>query len=59
MRIMAIAKKHNLWVIEDCAQAHLASYKGQLVEPLAMLRLLLLSGKKSGRLWGCRMRRDQ
>jgi dTDP-4-amino-4,6-dideoxygalactose transaminase len=30
-RIMAIAKKHNLWVIEDCAQAHLASYKGQLV----------------------------
>jgi dTDP-4-amino-4,6-dideoxygalactose transaminase len=30
-RIMAIAKKHNLWVIEDCAQAHLASYKGQLI----------------------------
>jgi dTDP-4-amino-4,6-dideoxygalactose transaminase len=30
-RIMTIAKKHNLWVIEDCAQAHLASYKGQLV----------------------------
>src|SRR6266516_3038365 len=29
--IMAIAKKCNLWVIEDCAQAHLASYKGQLV----------------------------
>ena len=30
-RIMDIARKHNLWVIEDCAQAHLASYKGQLV----------------------------
>jgi dTDP-4-amino-4,6-dideoxygalactose transaminase len=29
--IMAIAKKHNLWVIEDCAQAHLATYKGKLV----------------------------
>jgi dTDP-4-amino-4,6-dideoxygalactose transaminase len=29
--IMAIARKHSLWVIEDCAQAHLASYKGQLV----------------------------
>ncbi|HEY4285132.1 MAG TPA: DegT/DnrJ/EryC1/StrS family aminotransferase [Chthoniobacterales bacterium] len=29
--IMAIAKKHNLWVLEDCAHAHLASYKGQLV----------------------------
>ena len=29
--IMAIAKKHKLWVIEDCAQAHLARCKGQLV----------------------------
>ena len=29
--IMAIARKHNLWVIEDCAQAHLAKYKGQTV----------------------------
>jgi len=29
--IMAIANKHNLWVIEDCAQAHLAKYKGQVV----------------------------
>jgi dTDP-4-amino-4,6-dideoxygalactose transaminase len=29
--IMAIAKKHKLWVIEDCAQSHLARYKGQLV----------------------------
>jgi dTDP-4-amino-4,6-dideoxygalactose transaminase len=29
--IMAIARKHKLWVIEDCAQAHLAKYKDQLV----------------------------
>ena len=29
--IMAIARKHNLWVLEDCAQAHLARWKGQLV----------------------------
>jgi dTDP-4-amino-4,6-dideoxygalactose transaminase len=29
--IMAIAAKHKLWVIEDCAQAHLARYKGKLV----------------------------
>lgn len=29
--IMAIAQKHKLWVIEDCAQAHLARYKGKLV----------------------------
>jgi dTDP-4-amino-4,6-dideoxygalactose transaminase len=29
--IMAIAKKRNLWVIEDCAQAHLARHNGQFV----------------------------
>jgi dTDP-4-amino-4,6-dideoxygalactose transaminase len=29
--IMAIARKHGLWVIEDCAQAHLARYRGQQV----------------------------
>jgi dTDP-4-amino-4,6-dideoxygalactose transaminase len=29
--IMAIARKHNLWVIEDCAQAHLAMYRRQYV----------------------------
>jgi len=30
-RIMAIAKKYNLKVIEDAAQAHLAEYKGKKV----------------------------
>src|SRR6201989_2277607 len=29
--IMTIARKHKLWVIEDCAQAHLARYKGRQV----------------------------
>lgn len=29
--IMAVAKKHGLKVIEDCAQAHGATYKGQKV----------------------------
>lgn len=29
--IMAIARKHKLWVIEDCAQAHMARFKGKLV----------------------------
>ena len=29
--IMAIATRHKLWVIEDCAQAHLARYKGRQV----------------------------
>lgn len=29
--IMDIANKHNLYVIEDCAQAHGAKYKGKLI----------------------------
>ena len=29
--IMALAEQHNLWVIEDCAQAHGARYKGKSV----------------------------
>ena len=29
--VMAIAKKYNLYVIEDCAQAHGATYKGKKV----------------------------
>ncbi|MCK5738657.1 DegT/DnrJ/EryC1/StrS family aminotransferase [bacterium] len=29
--IMALAKKHNLFVVEDCAQSHGAEYKGRKV----------------------------
>jgi len=29
--IMKIAEKRGLWVIEDCAQAHMAQYKGRTV----------------------------
>jgi dTDP-4-amino-4,6-dideoxygalactose transaminase len=29
--IMAIAAKYGLWVVEDCAQAHLARYRGQQI----------------------------
>ena len=29
--VMEVARKHGLWVIEDCAQAHLATFKGQSV----------------------------
>jgi len=29
-RIMEIAKRRGLWVIEDCAQAHLAKFNGQM-----------------------------
>jgi len=32
--IMALAKKHGLYVIEDCAQAHGATYKGRPVGSL-------------------------
>jgi dTDP-4-amino-4,6-dideoxygalactose transaminase len=30
-RIGEIASRHGLWVIEDCAQAHMASYRGRPV----------------------------
>jgi dTDP-4-amino-4,6-dideoxygalactose transaminase len=29
--IMSVAKQHGLWVIEDCAQSHLATYQGRIV----------------------------
>lgn len=29
--IMALAEEHNFWVVEDCAQAHGARYKGRSV----------------------------
>ena len=29
--IMEIAEKHGLWVMEDCAEAHFATYKGRKV----------------------------
>lgn len=31
MAIQAIAEKHNLWILEDCAQAHLAKFNGKTV----------------------------
>jgi len=35
--IMAVAKEHNLWVIEDAAQAHGATYKGKTAGSLGHL----------------------
>ena len=58
--IMAIASKHRLWVIEDCAQAHLARYKGQQVGSFGAGRdLFVLSRQESRRDGRCRRRRHQ
>lgn len=35
--ILALARRHNLFVIEDCAQAHLARYRGRIVGTLGNL----------------------
>jgi dTDP-4-amino-4,6-dideoxygalactose transaminase len=35
-RITEIARRHDLWVIEDCAQAHGALYKGRPVGSIGM-----------------------
>ncbi len=44
--IMAIAKEHELWVIEDCAQAHDAMYDGKKVGSIGHLGCFsLMSGK--------------
>jgi dTDP-4-amino-4,6-dideoxygalactose transaminase len=29
--LLKLAEKHQLWILEDCAQAHLARYKGRMV----------------------------
>lgn len=49
--IMAIAAKYKLWVIEDCAQAHLARFQGQLVGTFGNAATFsFLSGKEPWRL---------
>jgi dTDP-4-amino-4,6-dideoxygalactose transaminase len=35
-RVFAIAAKHKLWVLEDCAQAHGASYNGKRVGSMGL-----------------------
>lgn len=44
--IMAIARRHGLPVIEDCAQAHDAAYKGRLVGSIGDLAAFSLMGGK-------------
>ena len=45
--IMAIAKKHNLSVIEDCAQAHGAKYKGENVGTIGDIGVFSLNVNKT------------
>lgn len=44
--IMAIAKKHNLYVIEDCAQAPMAKYKDQYVGSMGDIGIFSLNYHK-------------
>lgn len=44
--ILSIAKKHNLYVIEDCAQAPMATYKGKLVGTLGDIGIFSLNYHK-------------
>lgn len=43
--ILDIGRRHNLPVIEDCAQAHLAEYKGKLVGTMGEMGCFSLGGK--------------
>lgn len=44
--IMAIAKKHNLYVVEDCAQAPLGKYKGNNVGTIGDIGIFSLNYHK-------------
>ncbi len=46
-RIMAIARKHNLKVIEDCAQAHGAKYRGRPVGTIGDIGVFSLNVNKT------------
>ena len=43
--IMEIGRMHGIPVIEDCAQAHLAQYQGQLVGTIGDMGILSFGGK--------------
>lgn len=44
--VMSIARRHGLWVIEDAAEAHGATYKGQVVGSIGDLSTFSFFGNK-------------
>jgi perosamine synthetase len=44
--ILELAKRHSLWVVEDCAQAHLTRYQGRLVGTIGHLGAFSLQDSK-------------
>jgi dTDP-4-amino-4,6-dideoxygalactose transaminase len=45
-RLLAIARRHNLMVVEDCAQAHLTHYRGRLAGTIGDLGSFSLQSSK-------------
>lgn len=60
--ILRIAEKRGLWVIEDCAQAHMAKYKGRMVGTMGLMATFsFYPGKNLGAMGdaGCLVTNDE